>query len=117
MLSAMSDPVLLVQLSDLHVGGSENGVDPLPRLEAVVEAVRGLPNRPGAVVVTGDLTDDGAEENYRIARELLERLDAPLHVLPGNHDDRGRIRAAFDLPGEGEEPVNYSVEVGELRLV
>jgi len=117
MSSAMTDPVLLVQLSDLHVGGSENGVDPIPRLEAVIEAVRGLPNRPDAVVVTGDLTDDGAEENFRIARELLEGLDAPLHVLAGNHDDRGRIRAAFDLPREGEEPVDYSVDVGELRLV
>ncbi|HVD38272.1 MAG TPA: phosphodiesterase [Solirubrobacterales bacterium] len=113
----MPEPTLLVQLSDLHVGGSENGVDPIPRLEAVIEAVRELPNRPDGVVVTGDLTDDGAEESYRIARGLLERLDAPLHVLPGNHDDRARIRAAFDLPGEGEEPVNYSVDLGELRLV
>lgn len=117
MSSAMTDPILLVQLSDLHVGGNESGVNPIPRLEAVIEVVRGLPNRPDAVVVTGDLTDDGAEENYRVVRELLEGLEAPLHVLPGNHDDRGRIRAAFDLPGRGEEPVNYSVGVGELRLV
>jgi 3',5'-cyclic-AMP phosphodiesterase len=113
----MPEPTLLVQLSDLHVGGSEGGVDPIPRLEAVIEAVRGLPNRPDAVVVTGDLTDDGAEENYRVAGEMLERLDTPLYVLPGNHDDRRRIRAEFDLPGEGEEPVDYSVDVGELRLV
>jgi len=113
----MTDPVLLVQLSDLHIGGSENGVDPIPRLEAVIEAVRGLPNRPDAVLVSGDLTDDGEGGGYRIAREMLARLEVPLHVLPGNHDDRGRIRAAFDLPGEGDEPVNYSVDVGELRLV
>lgn len=113
----MTDPVLLVQLSDLHIGGSENGVDPIPRLEAVIEAVRGLPNRPEAVLVSGDLTDDGAEGGYRIAREMLVRLEAPLHVLPGNHDDRGRIRTAFGLPGEGDEPVNYSVAVGGLRLV
>jgi 3',5'-cyclic AMP phosphodiesterase CpdA len=113
----MPEPTLLVQLTDPHVGGSESGVDPIPRLEAVIGAVRGLPNRPDAVIVTGDLTDDGAEKNYRVARELLERLDAPLHVLPGNHDDRGRMRGAFDLPGEGKEPVNYSVDVGELRLV
>lgn len=110
-------PVLLVQLSDLHIGGSENGVDPVPPLEAVVEAVRSLPNQPDAVLVSGDLTDDGSEEGYRVARELLERLEAPLHVLPGNHDDRARLRAAFDLPGQGDEPVRYSADVGELRLV
>ncbi|HEU4462389.1 MAG TPA: phosphodiesterase [Solirubrobacterales bacterium] len=113
----MAKPTLLVQLSDLHIGANENGVDPVPHLEAVVEAVRALPNRPDAVLVSGDLTDDGADDGYRLARELLERLEAPLHVLPGNHDDRDRLRAVFDLPGEGDEPIRYSVDVGELRLV
>ena len=116
-VAAMAKPTLLVQLSDLHIGGNENGVNPIPRLEAVIDAVRGLPNQPDAVLVSGDLTDDGGEENYRVAREMLARLDVPLHVLPGNHDDRGRIRAAFNLPGDGQDPVDYSVDVGELRLV
>lgn len=113
----MPKPTLLVQLSDLHVGGNENGIDPIPRLEAVIEAIWALPNRPDAALVSGDLTDDGATESYRVARELLERLEVPLHVLPGNHDDRGRIREAFNLPGAGDEPVNYSADVGGLRLV
>lgn len=113
----MARPVLLVQLSDLHIGANEDGVDPMPHLEAAVEAVRSLPNRPDAVLVSGDLTDDGATEGYRLARELLERLEAPLHVLPGNHDDRGRLRAAFGLPGTGDGPIRYSADVGELRLV
>lgn len=113
----MATPTLLVQLSDLHIGGDENGMDPIPRLEAVIEAVRALPNRPDAVLVSGDLTDDGAVEGYRVAREMLARLEVPLHVIPGNHDDRARLREAFDLPGVGDEPINYSARVGELRLV
>lgn len=113
----MATPTLLAQLSDLHIGGDENGMDPIPRLEAVIEAVRSLPNRPDAVLVSGDLTDDGAEAGYRVARELLERLDVPLHVIPGNHDDRARLREAFDLPGAGDERINYSVAVGDLRIV
>lgn len=113
----MAIPTLLVQLSDLHIGGTENGMDPIPRLEAVIEAVRSLPNRPDAVLVSGDLTDDGAEDGYRLAREMLARLEVPLHVIPGNHDDRARLRKAFDLQGAGDEPINYSVAVGNLRLV
>src|SRR3954447_6719184 len=113
----MPKPTLLVQLSDPHIGANENGVDPVPRLESVIAAVRSLPNLPDAVLVSGDLADDGADQSYRVARRLLDRLQLPLHVLNGNHDDRGRIRAAFDLPGMGEEPVNYSVDVGPLRLV
>ena len=116
-VAAMSKPTLLVQISDLHIGGNEGGVDPIPRLEAVIEAVRSLPNQPNAALVSGDLTDDGAAAGYRVAREMLSRLEVPLHVIPGNHDDRGRLREAFDLPGAGEEPINYSVEVGDLRLV
>jgi 3',5'-cyclic-AMP phosphodiesterase len=110
-------PILLAQISDLHIGANENGVDPVPHLEAVVEAIRSLPNGVDAVLVSGDLTHDGGPREFQLARELLERLDAPLHVLPGNHDSRALLRQAFDLPGVGEEPVNYSVDVGELRLV
>jgi Icc protein len=113
----MSKPLLLAQISDLHIGSNENGVDPVPRLEAVVEAIRSLPDGVDAVLVSGDLTHDGGEREFQVARELLERLGAPLHVLPGNHDSRTLLRGAFDLPGEGGEPVNYSVDVGELRLV
>jgi len=113
----MPKPVLLAQLSDLHLCEQWEGVDPVARLERVVDAVAALPNAVDAVVVTGDLTDDGGEENYRLARQVLARLDVPVQVLPGNHDDRRRLRAAFDLPGSGDEPIDYSVFVGELRLV
>jgi len=113
----MAKPVLLAQLSDLHIGAHENGVDPVPHLEAVVEAVRSLPNPVDAVLVSGDLTHDGGQSEFQLVRQLLERLDAPLHVLAGNHDDRALVRDNFGLPGAGDEPVNYSVDVGELRLV
>lgn len=113
----MGKPTLLVQLSDLHIGGNENGLDPIPRLEAVIAAVRALPNVPDAALISGDLTDDGAAEGYRVARKMLSQLGVPLHVLPGNHDDRARLRDAFGLPGTDAEPINYSVPVGDLRLV
>ncbi|HEU4706853.1 MAG TPA: phosphodiesterase [Solirubrobacterales bacterium] len=113
----MPDRVLLAQLSDLHLCAEWEGVDPAPRVERVVAAVRSLPDPVDAVLVSGDLTDDAGEESYRLARELLGRFEAPVHVLPGNHDDRARLRAAFDLPGSAAEPVNYSVRIGALRLV
>jgi 3',5'-cyclic-AMP phosphodiesterase len=110
-------PVLLAQLSDLHIGANWEGVDPQPRLEQVIEAVRALPNPVDAVVVSGDLTADGGEADSRLARRLLDRLESPVHVLPGNHDLRASLRGAFELPGAGDEPIDYSVDVGELRLL
>jgi 3',5'-cyclic-AMP phosphodiesterase len=116
-VAPMPKPVLLAQLSDLHICDEWEGVDPCAQVGRVVDAVRSLPNPVDAVVVSGDLTDDGSEESYRRARGLLERIGAPLYVLPGNHDDRRRLREAFDLVGSGEEPINYSVSVGPLRIV
>ena len=113
----MAKPSLLAQISDLHIGADEKGVDPVPHAEAVVAAIRSLPNEVDAVLVSGDLTHDGGLPEFQLARDLLEHLGAPLHVLPGNHDDRALLREVFDLPGEGAEPVNYSVDVGELRVV
>lgn len=110
-------PVLLAQLSDLHICEQWERVDPVAQVERVVAAIRALPNPLDAVLVSGDLTDDGSVEHYRRARELLGQLGAPLYVLPGNHDDRGRLREAFGLPGTGDEPVNYVAEVQGLRLV
>jgi 3',5'-cyclic-AMP phosphodiesterase len=110
-------PVLLAQLSDLHLGADWEGVDPRPRLERVIAAVRALRNPVDAVVVSGDLSDDGSDQSYEAARELLARFDVPVHVLPGNHDDRAGLRRAFGLPGAGADPVDYTAEVGALRLV
>jgi Icc protein len=117
MVAAMTKPLLLGQLSDLHICEEWEGVDPAARLERVTKAIEALPNRFDAVVVSGDLADDGSGESYERARQLLERLKAPLLVLPGNHDDRRRLREVFDLPGAGADPVNYSATVGPLRVV
>jgi 3',5'-cyclic AMP phosphodiesterase CpdA len=69
------------------------------------------------VLVSGDLADNASDAEYEQARALLAPLDAPSYVLPGNHDDRRALRRHFGVPGTGGDPVNYSVEVGPLRLV
>jgi 3',5'-cyclic-AMP phosphodiesterase len=110
-------PFLLVQLSDLHLGAEWSNGDPLARLADAVAAVRALPQRPDAVLVSGDLTEFADPAGYEAARGALASLERPLYVLPGNHDGRGPLRAAFALPGEGEERIDYSVDLGPLRLI
>jgi 3',5'-cyclic AMP phosphodiesterase CpdA len=48
---------------------------------------------------------------------LLAPLQAPVYVLPGNHDDRRALHRHFGVPGGDGEPVRYSVDLGPLRLV
>jgi 3',5'-cyclic-AMP phosphodiesterase len=69
------------------------------------------------VLVSGDLVEHAADAEYHAVRELLAPLDAPIHVVAGNHDDRAALRRHFDLPGAGDEPVQYAAELGRWRLV
>jgi 3',5'-cyclic AMP phosphodiesterase CpdA len=113
----MSRPFLLAQLSDPHIGAEWADGDPVAGLAAAVESVRAMRRQPDAVLVSGDLADNAADAEYERVRELLAPLQAPLHVLPGNHDDRRALNRHFGVPGAAGEPVLYSVELGPLRLV
>jgi 3',5'-cyclic-AMP phosphodiesterase len=113
----MSKPFLLFQLSDPHIGATWGDGDPVAGLTKAVESARRLPDRPDAVLMSGDLADNAADGEYELVRELLARLDAPVYVLAGNHDDRDTLRRHFDLPGAVGTPVQYAVDVGPLRLV
>jgi Icc protein len=115
----MSPPFLLAHLSDPHIGAdwADDDRDPVAGLAAAVDCVRSIGQPPDAVLVSGDLADHATDAEYEQVRELLAPLRAPLHVLPGNHDDRRALRRHFGVPGAGGEPVQYSVELGPLRLV
>src|SRR5262245_24852881 len=116
-MSAERAPFLLLQISDPHIGAEWDGGDPDECLLRAVEAILTLPDRPDALLVSGDLTDNGDPEEYRQVRELLAPLDLEPHVLPGNHDLRAPLREAFGLPGAGDQHVSYAVDLGPLRLV
>lgn len=104
-------PFLLVQLSDPHIGANWNGGDPRAALEAAIDSVRRLPDAPDAVLVSGDLAENAADAEYELIRELLAQLDAPLYVLPGNHDDPERLRAHFTATADDV------VDLGPVRLL
>ena len=115
---------MLVQLTDLHI--RETGrlaygrIDTAPYLRTAVQSVLRLRQRPQAVVITGDLSDFGRAAEYAHLAELIAPLDMPVYLLPGNHDDRDQMRRSFPghtwLGDEGQF-MQYSVQVGDLRLV
>jgi 3',5'-cyclic AMP phosphodiesterase CpdA len=114
----LSRPFLLAQISDLHLGEpSIAGAKPKRSLREVIAAIDRLPNPIDAILVSGDLAEHAAPEEYRLAAELIGGLGVPVHVLPGNHDDRATMREIFDLPGKADAPIDYSVDFGPLRLV
>jgi 3',5'-cyclic-AMP phosphodiesterase len=113
----MRQPFLLAQLSDPHIGAEWGDREPAAGLAAVVEAIGSMRPGPDAVLVSGDLADHASDDEYALARKLLAPLSTPTYVLPGNVDCRDALRRHFGLPGTGTEPVQYSVQLGPLRLV
>jgi 3',5'-cyclic-AMP phosphodiesterase len=113
----MKRPFLLVQLSDPHLGAEWGGGDSVGMLAAAIVSVREVVPNPDAVLISGDLADHAVDPEYEQVRELVAPLEAPLYVLPGNHDDRLALRRHFDVPGADGEPVQYAADLGPLRLV
>jgi Icc protein len=113
----MKKPFLLIQLSDPHIGADWGDGDSVAMLAAAVESVRALEPNPDAVLISGDLADHATDVEYEQVRELLAPLEAPLYVLPGNHDDRLMLRRHFDVPGADGQPVQYAADLGPMRLV
>jgi 3',5'-cyclic-AMP phosphodiesterase len=64
----------------------EAGADPYPEVmnRAAIDAIEQLD--PDAVVVKGDLTDRGTEEEYAAFLAAYSRLGARMHHVRGNHD-------------------------------
>ncbi len=110
-----ADATVIVQLSDSHLRADEP-----QRAVQFAEAIRQvteLQPTPVAVLLTGDVADNGVRESYEVAGELLEAIDVPVHVIPGNHDDRATMRAVLRTPGEGDEEVRYAVQAGPIRVI
>ena len=115
--------VLFVQLSDTHIREpgrlAYSRLDTAPYLRRAVQSVLSLPQKPLAVVMTGDLTDFGREQEYQHLAELIAPLDIPVYLMPGNHDERQGLRAAFpthDYLGQGEF-IQYTVTIGPVTLL
>lgn len=116
----------LVQLSDLHIlppgRRLHDQVDTAAMLRAAVETLLRLPQPPAAVLLSGDLVDDGSAAAYAHLRELLAPLPCPLLPLAGNHDEREALRAAFAdqaaLQGEAAAPfLQYEQRLPGLRVL
>jgi 3',5'-cyclic-AMP phosphodiesterase len=89
-------------------------------LERAVSALLELDPQPDAVLLTGDLTEDGDPRSYARVRELIAPLTVPVHPIPGNHDDRDALREAFaDHAGVAATDgyVQYAVQCGPLRVL
>ncbi|PKU25033.1 phosphodiesterase [Telmatospirillum siberiense] len=95
--------MLIAQISDTHIktpGRLAYGqVDTSTALTACLAHLARQDTQPDLVLFTGDLADFGTPDEYAHFKQLLAPLGLPVYLLPGNHDDREAMRAAWpDAP-------------------
>lgn len=87
-------PMRILHLTDTHLYGDPSArhydrIDPTAALRGVLDRLEGL-HDIGLVVHTGDASEDGTAQSYRLLHEILDpfaaSLGAPLAVVMGNHD-------------------------------
>jgi len=81
----------IVHLSDMHVGAINF------QKELLLDAIsRSNELDPDLVIVTGDITENGYYHEFEDASEYLDLIEAPMLVVPGNHDSRHIGNESFE---------------------
>lgn len=80
-LAVYAQPFQFAHVTDTHVGGG-TGADDLRRTVADINANPDL----DFVILSGDVTEFGSDEELLLAKQILDNLAIPWYVIPGNHD-------------------------------
>lgn len=93
-------------------------------LVTCIEHINQLVPKPDLVLVTGDITHSGLPEEFEQAVQLLNNLQVPYFVIPGNHDDRVNLMDAFAGPScpcanfsQESEFINYVIDGFDVRFI
>ncbi|MBC7614571.1 MAG: PQQ-binding-like beta-propeller repeat protein [Pedobacter sp.] len=68
-------------ISDTHIGAT-TGEEDLRRTVADINTQKDL----DFVVITGDITEMGTNEELKLAKSIFALLKIPYYIMPGNHD-------------------------------
>lgn len=111
----MESSLVLVQITDSHLLADPEesllGVNTDHSLSGVIDDIKRREKHIDLLLATGDIAQDGSAEAYQRFLQHVACLDAPLYGLPGNHDDRGNLRAVWQ---ERTDPV---FDLGNWRIV
>lgn len=113
-----------LQITDTHIVAQGKLVsklldtsNSLTQLVTRINSIRDQIGPIDAVLISGDVSDDGSAQSYERFKNLVAPLDLPIYVIPGNHDCRENMRRAFSehMPVDG--PLNWDLRVGEVVII
>ena len=111
--------MLIAQATDLHIGFHRDApVDlNLERFSKVLDRLIHGPDRPDVLLLTGDITEHGDAESFAALTRVLEGCPFPVWPIPGNHDSRVALAAAFPQVPQKGGFLHYAIDAGTFRIV
>lgn len=110
-----------IHVSDLHLVAPRRmlwGVDPLERLDACLADIAAHHADASFCAISGDLTERGEVEAYRLLKQRLAAFPIPAHLMLGNHDSRANFQSIFaDAPRDGCGFVQDAVIAGGAHFL
>ena len=112
----------ILQISDFHLlsrpEGTLKGVPTSESVALVMQRAREEVADPACIVLTGDLSHEETVAGYELLRTHLGDWHERSLLIPGNHDDRAKMRQVFDqVPGESAEPIWFRHECDQWVLL
>jgi len=117
--------MLIAQITDTHIkpnGGLAYGnvLDSASSLKNVIEHCNKFNPKIDLAIVTGDISDSGQIEEYEAFSKIIDLLDMPWFLIPGNHDNNQNIFKFFhkhDYLPRHEKFCHYVIENLPFTLI
>jgi 3',5'-cyclic AMP phosphodiesterase CpdA len=114
----------LVQITDTHV--VERGTllygkaDTARHLAECVSEINAMRPQPDGVLITGDLVEHPGPDTYSHFKDLIEPLEMPVYLMPGNHDNPEVMQDFFSdtamFPGRAPH-YQYAIDDFPFRVL
>ncbi|MFB5945320.1 outer membrane protein assembly factor BamB family protein [Albibacterium profundi] len=77
----LAQPFKFAHVTDTHIGGNTAAED----LRRTIQDIN-KNSEIKFVLITGDITEFGSDEELTLAKRMLDSLERPWYIVPGNHD-------------------------------
>lgn len=82
-LFPQNPPKYFAWLSDTHIGGNIGNED----LELSIADINSM-DSIGFIIISGDITEYGSYQQLKKTKEILDKSNKPIYLVPGNHDTK-----------------------------
>lgn len=113
----------VLHLTDTHIVRRDrrySGIDTAAYLRDALTCASALEPTPAYAVITGDLVNGGKRAEYKHFANIMSVLPMPYVVVPGNHDDRDRLRQTLPpttFGGSHDERIRFVYDAFDVRLI